>query len=340
LPLCSLQAQSGAAGESDLLEQQNRKDTLKNLALESISQGKFREALTYLDSAIALAPSEKELQDLRQSVQDILILSEGKTGTGDAVVSDPDFSQLYKPEENSDKVISPDFARELLTESQKEDPTVNRNHFSLSVGVRSGLTQPVRIFGDVILPQNESTPVHPFSRLSGEAQYFFDESKRRFGVAARYKGTISNQDNIDMLVQQFDVTMHYRSFFAETMESRLILGVKAGIGYLFLNETDKVGKISYISHSTILTGLYFEDAIFRYLFKKHPFFNKILLDMNFDFYFLSTLDNMSMAQFSIGGGYRFSPHFSFHIFNELFNSTNDFQNSNSWEVGARLKYRY
>jgi len=296
--------------------------------------------LTYLDSAIALAPYETELQELRQSLLDIVVLTEGNASTGDAAVKDTDFTEFYKPAEDSDKVISPDFAQELLTESQKEDPSINRNHLSLALGVSSGLTQPVQIYGDVILPQDETFPVHPFSRVSGEMQYFLNETERRFGAAVRYKGTVSNQDAIDMLIHQFDVTLHYRGFFAETMENRLILGAKGGLGFLFLNETDKDGRLRQVSHSCIVTGIYFEDALLRYVFKKSPLFNRIILDMNFDFYYLSSLSNMSMAQFSIGGGYRFNPNLSFHVYNEVFNSTNDFQNSNSWEAGARLKYSY
>jgi hypothetical protein len=293
-----------------------------------------------LDAAIALAPNERSLQELRQSVFEIILLDEGQDTGSDIDPETPNFTDFYIPEEQ--EIISPDFARELLSEAQRENPGLYRRSFAFTLGGSYGLTQPVYVENGLVLTGEVSSPEHPFSRIFAETEYFFNESERKFGVAARYRGAVHNDDNIDLLDHQFDMTLHIRGYFAETMENRLILGAKMGIGYLFLHEdsTQQDGRGDLEISSAFVAGVYFEDALLRYLFKNQALFKKLLVDLNFDFFFLSELSDVSMAQYSIGAGYQFTENWKLGIFNEVSNGTSNIQETNSWEAGMKLKYSY
>jgi hypothetical protein len=324
--------------ETDILEQEYRKGRLVDLALSDISKGNYKGALTYLDAAIALSPQETTLYELRLSVLDIVILTEGGDTGSDIDPEDPNFTEFYHPDD--EEIITPDFARELLSESQREDPRINRNAFSLTLGGSYGLTQPVYLENNLVLSGDITTPIHPFYRLSVGTRYFFNESVRQFGIAARYKGVFNKEDQTDMLEHQFDFTFHYRGFFAETLESRMILGAKIGVGYLFLKEMEN-GEIRPLeSHNSLIAGFYFEDALLRYLFKEQKLFKKIVMEFDFDFIFFSSFNEVSMVQFLMGMGYQFNEDWSLGIFNEIFNSPVNIQETNSWEAGMKLKYTY
>ncbi|MDC7242214.1 MAG: hypothetical protein PQJ50_17805, partial [Spirochaetales bacterium] len=169
------------------------------------------------------------------------------------------------------------------------------------------------------------------------------ESRRNFGLGIRFKDLISNADSVDMLESQFDITAHYRGFFAETMESRLILGVRAGAGYIGIKEDkDEDGEADGdLKTPLVFTGgVYFSDALFRYLFKNSDFFKRFVIEMNFDFIFVTSIEDISLSQLSISAGYEFSDNYKLSVYSEAFNSATDIQDTSMWEAGVRFKMSF
>ena len=145
------------------------------------------------------------------------------------------------------------------------------------------------------------------------------------------------------LKRMFDMTIHFRGFFAETMESRLILGAKVGVGFMGIKEDsdeDEVADGDITTPMIYVGGVYFSDALFRYLFKNSEFFKRLVIEMVFDFIFVASLDDVSLSEYSISAGYQFTDHFSASIFSEAFNTSTSLQNTSSWEIGGRLKLSY
>ncbi|MDC7232096.1 MAG: hypothetical protein PQJ58_02600 [Spirochaetales bacterium] len=323
----------------DFLEQEYQKDTLKALALEEIAEGNYNLALNHLNAALALDPDDRELADLRQSVEDLLLLEEqGEIGETNPEI--PDFTEFTRPEE---EIITPDFAQEMLSDSQRQNPAVMRNAFSFELGGAYGMTEPVYLSGVEVLKTEEEFLTNPFYRISAESQFFLVENERNIGIGLRYKDIAYNPDNVDMMERMFDITMHYRGFFAETMESRLILGIKAGAGFLGIKEDldeDDVADSDTVNTTIFLAGLYFSDALFRYLMPESTFFKRFIIEMNFDFIFVRSLEDISLSQYSISGGYHFPEHWTFSIYSEAFNTSTSIQNTSSIEVGGRIKYSY
>ncbi len=343
-PLASLAAQNPA--EPDLLEREYRKESLRSLALQEISNGEYDKALIHLEAATSLAPDDQSLEDLKRSVEDlILLMAEPEQVLENEEVPDedvegPDFTQIIRPE---DEVLSYDFAQEMLSEASRQNPKLLRKAFSFEFGVGSGLTQPLYLSSDFVLQDSETVPSHPFSKYSGELRYFFGESRRNFGLGIRFKDLISNADSVDMLESQFDITAHYRGFFAETMESRLILGVRAGAGYIGIKEDkDEDGEADGdLKTPLVFTGgVYFSDALFRYLFKNSDFFKRFVIEMNFDFIFVTSIEDISLSQLSISAGYEFSDNYKLSVYSEAFNSATDIQDTSMWEAGVRFKMSF
>jgi hypothetical protein len=341
LPLISLSAQITPSSELDFLDQEHRKESLKELALEEIAENEYQEALDHVNAALSLSPEDRELQDLKRSIEDLLILEEEHGVLGYIDPEDPNFSDFQKPDE--EVIISPDFAEELLTDAQREDPSIKRNAFSLEIGNAYGQTQALYLSDSIVLNETTELPSNPYYRISADAEAFFFKNKRNLGMGIHYKDVPYNQNDVDMLERMFDMTLHYRGFFAETMESRLILGAKAGVGFLGIKEDLNEDNIADgdISNPTIfVAGVYFSDALFRYLFKDSTFFKRLVIEMDFDFIFVASLDDVSLSQYSISAGYQFTDHFAFSVFSEAFNTSTSLQNTNSWEIGGRFKLSY
>lgn len=341
LPLISLSAQIAPSSELDFLDQEYRKDSLKELALEEIAEGEYLSALDHINAALSLSPEDRELQDLKESIEDLLILEDDHGGKGDIDPDDPNFSDFQKPDE--DEVISPDFSQELLTDAQREDPSIKRNAFSLEIGNAYGQAQALYLSDSSLLNESNELPSNPYYRISADAEVFFFKNKRNLGLGVHYKDVPYNQNDVDMLERMFDMTIQYRGFFAETMESRLILGAKAGVGFLGIKEDFNEDDIADgdVSNTTIfVAGLYFSDSLFRYLFKNSTFFKRFVIEMDFDFIFVTSLDDISLSQYSISGGYQFTEHFAVSVFSEAFNTSTSLQNTSSWEFGGRIKLSY
>ena len=344
LPVFTLAAQLNGTSEPDLLEMEYRRESLRAMALDEIGSGEYQQALTHLEAALTLAPDDQELVDLKQSVEDlILLMAEPDQINGDEVVEDsegPDFTTINRPE---DEVLTYDFAQELLSEAQRQNPKVLRKAFTVELGVGSGLTQPLYLSSNFVLQDGETVPSHPFSKYSGEVRYYFGENRRNFGLALRYKDLIDNADSVDMLERQLDFTAHYRGFFAETMESRMILGVKGGFGFMGIKEDkdeDGVADGDITTPLVFTGGIYFSDALFRYLFKNSSFFKRFVIEMNFDFIFVTSIENISLSQLSISAGYEFTDNYKISLYSEAFNTATDIQNTNLWEAGFRFKMSF
>lgn len=341
LPVLSLSAQSTPSADLDFLDQEHRKESLREMALEELAEGEYNMALDHLNAAIALSPADRELQDLKKSIEDLLIMEEEHGEIGEINPEDPDFSNFKKPDE--EEIISPDFAQELLSDAQRSDPSVKRNAFSLEIGNAYGKTQPIYLTDTRVLQDVDELPTNPFYRITADMQAFFIKNKRNIGMGIRYKDVPYNQNDVDMLDRMFDMTIHFRGFFAETMESRLILGARAGVGFMGIKEDsdeDEVADGDITTPMIYVGGVYFSDALFRYLFKDSEFFKRLVIEMVFDFIFVASLDDVSLSEYSISAGYQFTDHFSASLFSEAFNTTTSLQNTSSWEIGGRFKLSY
>lgn len=341
LPALSLSAQNDSGPDLDFLDQEYRKETLREMALEEIAGAEYEMALSHLNAALSLSPEDTELQDLKKSVEDLILLDQAQERPSEFNPEDPEFSNFKKPDE--EEIISPDFAQELLSDAQRDNPSFKRNAFSLEIGNAYGLTQTLYLTGAQVQDTDIGLPSNPFYRISAEVQAFFTPNQRNFGLGIRYKDVPYNKNNADMLERMFDISIHFRGFFAETLESRLILGAKAGVGFLGIKEDEDEDNVADggVSNQTIFVGgLYFSDALFRYLFKNSKFFKRLIIEMNFDFIFVSSIEDISLSEYSISGGYQITDHLSFFIFSEALNATNNIQNTSSWEIGGRFKLSY
>ena len=322
--------------EPDFLEQEYLKESLRAQALDEIAEGEYREALSHLDAAIALDRSDRDLSDLRESLLDIIILEEGRSLEESTV--EPDFSEFNR--EDEDVVISPDFASDLLTEAQSAHPERTRPAFYVTLGSSMGNTQPISYNSNSEFTADESTPDHPFGKISTEFSYFFNRGRRNIGLSTRYKGVVYNSDNVDILEHQIDFTLNLQGYFSETMENRMILGARAGFGLALVKQEDDEGNEDLQTPNVLIAGFYMEDALFRYMFKKSHLFKKIILDLGFDFYFVPDSEYVDLVEFSFGVGYKFNEHWKLSFFTEALNTSSSLEGADSFEAGLKLRYLY
>ena len=333
LGIGSLWAQQ--SGEQDFLEQEYLKESLRTQALNEIAAGEYRMALSHLDAAIALDPEDRDLSDLRESLLDIIILEENRSL--EESTEEPDFSEFNR--EDEDVVISPDFASDLLTEAQSAHPERTRPSFYGTLGISVGNSQPILFNLNNEFEALESSPTHPFGRISTEMSYFFNKGRRNFGFSTRYKGIAYNEDNVDLLNHQLDFTLNLQGYFSETMANRMILGARAGFGLAFLNKEEEDDKSLEIP-TLLIVGFYLEDALFRYMFKKSELFKKIIVNMGFDFYFTSESEYADLAQYSLGVGYKFNEKWTLSFYSEGLNINASLDGASTLELGMKLYYRY
>ncbi len=329
-----LQAQLQA--EPDLLEQEYLKESLRSQALDEISEGRYRDALSHLDAAIALDPEDRDLSDLRESLLDIIILEENRRQ--EESTEDPDFSEFNR--EDEDVVISPDFASDLLTEAQSAHPERSRPSFYATVGLSMGNTQPIAYDSNSAFTADESSPDHPFGSVFTEFSYFFNQGRRHVGFSTRYKGVVYNTDRVDLIESQIDFTMNLQGYFSETMANRMILGARAGFGLTVMDQEDVEGGLDREIPTVFITGFYLEDALFRYMFKESRLFKKVIFDLGFDFYFIPDSEKADLTKFSFGVGYRFNEHWKLSFFTDALSTSSSLEGYNSFDSGLRLRYLY
>ncbi len=325
--------------EPDFLDKGYRKVLLKSMALEEIAQGNYRDALEHLDAAASLFPEEEEIRNLRDSVMDILILKENQPSASSLTVK-PEFSSFREESEKEDEnFMTPDFAAELLKEAGQLNPEKNRDAFTLSLGSAYGFTQPINWEESTLISQGSQAD-HPFGRISGDVQYFFKESLRNFGFGLRYKGSLYNRDQVDMVEHQINMSFLARGFFSETLENRMIVGVKGGLSIFLMGEHKTGTQGVFVPFTLFFMGFYIDDALLRYLFKKQDFFKKLIIGFNSDFYFIPASQGFNMVFFNFAVGYRFTPHWDLSLYNEILNTSSNLDSVNAVETGLRLRYRY
>jgi hypothetical protein len=326
--------------EPDFLEQEYLKESLRAQALDDFAAGKYREALSHLDAALALDPEDRDLSDLRESLLDIIILEEGRSleEQTEENTEEPGFSEFNR--EDEDVVISPDFASDLLTEAQSAHPERTRPAFYATLGASMGNTKPIRFDANDNFTSDEATPTHPFGRIHSEFSYFFNRGQRNIGFSTRYKAVAFNEDDVDALEHQVDFTLNLQAYFSETMENRLILGARAGFGLVLVRQDDDDGGRGLDNANVFIAGFYLEDALFRYMFKESSLFKRVIFNLGFDFYFVSDSEYTELTEYNFGLGYRFDDHWTLSFFTEALNTSSSLEGSDSFEAGLKLRYLY
>ncbi len=326
--------------DSDMLERQYHVDTMKNRALEAMSRGDFEEALTILDTAIALSPKDPLLRDLKASILELEIITAGSPELTGGETRKPEF---YDPESiagnegDDSSVVVPDFEEELIAGRHFSDPVQFREAFSSTLALHLGESRPVYLENDGFYQHDEVEELSTNYGVFGDFQYFFKGIDRALGVNLRYYGNLLNPEEGNILVHQMDLGIVLRGFFLESPEARSTVGFRFGASLLYLNDYER-SRFKPALANALGFGVYYNDAVLRLLFRKRPFFQRIVFDLGVDYYYLTQSEDSYMIRYNGALTFQVTPEFRVGPFIRSFNTAQDIQILSSWSTGMLLNY--
>lgn len=327
---------------SDILERQYQVDAMKTRALDALSRGDFSEALELLDTAIALAPQDPLLQNMKVSARELQIISEDVTVPTVLDTDQPIFYTLSPRAVNpvdEDAIESPDFVEELVESRQLTSFEEYRDALTISIGGQWEESRSIYLEDDVLYQDDSIESVTQAFNLFGDLQYYFESVDRALGVNARYYGNIYNPEDGDILFHQMDLGIMMRGFFQESVDARSSLGFRFGVGLLFLNEYIDSEK-DLVSANALTFGVFYSDAIFRHIFRKSDFFRKLMFDIGVDYYYLTQSEYSYMIRSNGVLAYQFSPGFRLGVSGRLVSTAQDIQVLSAWSMGLQLSYSH
>ncbi len=337
-----LSAQISEGPADDPLERQYHLDLLKSQALDAMSRGDIEQAIRILDTAIAMAPANSQLLDMRSSLMELQLISREKLPPEDE--SDTDKPEFYNPEEPSPSVPeeeenldAPDFEEEHFAGKQFETPALYRDYLSLSAGTALGYSLPVFLDNQEFYQHQSSDERSPFYSVFGDFQYYFQGVDRALGVNIRYYGNLVNPDRADLLDHQVDLALQMRGFFRESVEARSVIGVRFGVSLLFMDEYVREDPRPALANA-LTFGVFYHDALFRHIFSNSVFFQKLVFDAGVNYYYLTLTENSSMIRYNGGISYEFFPDVRIGVVSRFASTDQDIQSLTSWDTGLQITY--
>ena len=130
-----------------------------------------------------------------------------------------------------------------------------------------------------------------------------------------------------------------RGFFLESPEARTVLGIRFGVGLMYLEEKKPSGAEPTLTN-TLTIGIFYDDAPLRYFNRDSLFFQKILVQARLDYYYLTLLESSYMIRYSGKLSYRISNRLQVGCSVQILNTANELPQFSAWNAGFSLSYTF
>ena len=283
------------------------------LSLDHFSNGEYDEALALLYQVLDMDPVNKRANDLIESISELYKMEKDTdsedTEDQEYIISRPDFNindtteNGQDPEgENQDdeNLEKPDFSvRDEDDDLIQPEETRSRFEFSLSP--------------NLVLPWNigEESVVFPLvsdysMNINGSLDYYLNFWDRIFGLRAAYSLFLLNPEESELasdLLHVVDIMASFRTFFSESIDTRIILKVALGYRGYFSQ-----GYNFYTINRTYLNGINMGvnlEAPLLYLFWDKEFFKHLIFNADMNLLFFPEMNTLNLWDFKFNGEYRF-----------------------------------
>jgi hypothetical protein len=280
-----------------------------NQALDFFSNGEYLKAIEILSSVLLVEPANKRASDLIKSIGELYEMEiDSSDGTGqDYITERPDFSindPLKKEEPADEDLEKPDFSvRDDEDNLLLPEHTRTVLEFSLS----PNLVLPWEIGEESVVFPDESDYAGSFN---AEVDFFFNSWNRIFGISGAYSLFLLNPDEEEFASNQlhvFDAMFNFRTFFSETVDSKIIFKLALGYRGYFSRGYD-----FYTIDRTFLNGFNMGinlEAPLLYLFWEEEFLKRLVFDVDMNLLFFPEVNTLNLIDFTVNSSLRFN-HFS------------------------------
>lgn len=281
-------------------------------ALDFFSDGNYEEALRILNEVLKIDSNNSRTHDLIKSINELYKM-EIQTDSTEEIETDfiarrPDFT-INDPEEKKTEIITdsdgelerPDFS--VRDENQDlTHPKEKRTQFELSLAP------------SILFPWDisEESVVFPTTggysgNFSAKFDYFFSSWDRIFGYSAMYSLFLLDWEDDGIASDQlhiFDAMVNFRTYFSETVDTRIIFKLSMGYRGYFAN-----GYYFYDIERDYLSGFNMGvnlEAPLLYLFWDNELFKRFIVDFDMNLLFFPEINTLNLLDFRINGEIRFS----------------------------------
>jgi len=279
-----------------------------DLALDAFSSGDYEEALRILNLVLEIDSTNQRAKDLIESINELYNIETDRTDDNDEepyITERPDFNIKEPPSENPDEELNkPDFSVRN-DDSDLLQPEDTRSFFEFSFS--PNLVLPWNIGEDSVVFPLESGYSTSFN---GDINYYFKMWNRIFGFNGSYTLFLLNVIDEGFAADKLhvvDVMFSFRTFFLETLDSRIIFKFSVGYRGYFSNGYD-----FFVVEKRSLNGFNMGvnlEAPLLYLFWDREILKRIIFDVDMNLLFFPEQNTLNLFDFRFSGEFRFN-HFS------------------------------
>lgn len=280
-------------------------------ALDYFSIGDYETALSILEKVLSMDPLNPRAADLKASIRELYAM---ESSTTDQEINSeieetekPDFS-LNKPEveENPDAedVEKPDFS----VRDEGEDILQPKDTRSvLEVSISPNLVFPWDVGEEFVVFPEESGYS---AGLRADGNYFFKGWNRIFGFSATYSLFLLDYEEegfASSFLHVIDGMLSFRTFFLETVDSKIVFKLSLGYRGYFSNGYNFYGiERSFLNGFNMGVNL---EAPLIYLFWEREFWKKLVFDVDINLLFFPDMNTLNLFDFRVSTEYKLE-HFS------------------------------
>ena len=253
----------------DAVRKQKESKKLTQNALLEIDNKNFKKALSILEKAILLDPSNDRARDLYISIKDVV--------------------KIEKKSVTDNK-----------REKKEEAIMTGRNKYYFNGGVSFTFAES----DNVDYFKTDITLLG--LRLDG--RYYFDYLGRRLGLSGDYTGYLiktTGNENILFLTQRLNATVRFRTFFFENPNGKLTVGARLNFHYFNLQNFKGRGVYNFINIYGPSFGVFVSDPVI-YRFFKNSFVRSIGFESEINYLFMpgKGASSPSVIDLYAGGYYK------------------------------------
>lgn len=272
-------------------------EALLDSALSAAENGDWDQAISTLDEAEKIDPSDPRILSYRTSILELAALDAAQDSWSDGDPSEVEIVDSQPDTENNEEDDTPKFVIDRGDKGSEDDPATYRDSLRLDLSLKVFAINPST---SETLNTWSTGNEFIYASLGTDMRYWMPFLGKSIGFNFRSSGYSWAPGSPDLLFNSLDLGINLRGFLLESKLSRLELGLDFGVSF---QTTNNLGS-EVLHDGALFLGLWISDPIFFHIFKAESVEN-LVFGGGLRIYSSTTVDLTETINYRVEGAWNF-----------------------------------